>query len=110
MISNNRSSALVINDHLPIEEASQEYISDRRKLYKNGGNHLASDVMIIFFIWGVTYLLKIYKTDGWDWSAVATVATHLRRVTVKWETNKACFLNKNMKMASKSIKNMLRQS
>jgi hypothetical protein len=34
MMSNNRRSALVINDHLPIEEASVEYSSDRRKLKK----------------------------------------------------------------------------
>jgi hypothetical protein len=34
MIRNNRRSALVINDHLPIVEASGEYISDCRKLEK----------------------------------------------------------------------------
>jgi hypothetical protein len=34
MMSNNRRSALVINDHLPIEEASVEYSSDRKKLEK----------------------------------------------------------------------------
>jgi hypothetical protein len=34
MISNNRRSAPVINDHLPIEEASGEYSSDRKKLEK----------------------------------------------------------------------------
>jgi hypothetical protein len=32
MMSNNSISAPVINDHLPIEEASGEYNSDRRKL------------------------------------------------------------------------------
>jgi hypothetical protein len=32
MMSNNRRSALVINDHLPIEEASGEYSSDHKKL------------------------------------------------------------------------------
>jgi hypothetical protein len=34
MMSNNRRSALVINDHSLIEEASGEYSSDRRKLEK----------------------------------------------------------------------------
>jgi hypothetical protein len=31
MMSNNRRSAPAINDHLPIEEASGEYGSDRKK-------------------------------------------------------------------------------
>jgi hypothetical protein len=68
MMSNNRRSAPVINDHLPIEEASGEYSSDHKKLLKNGGNHPASNVTIDFFVWGVTYFLKnrsyTYKTDG----------------------------------------------
>jgi hypothetical protein len=34
MMSNNRRLAPVINDHLPIEEASGEYSSDRKKLEK----------------------------------------------------------------------------
>jgi hypothetical protein len=34
MMSINRRSALAINDHLPIEEASGEYSSDRKKLGK----------------------------------------------------------------------------
>jgi hypothetical protein len=34
MTNNNRRSAPVINDHLPIEEASGEYSSDRKKLKK----------------------------------------------------------------------------
>jgi hypothetical protein len=34
MMSNNCRSASVINDHLPIEEASGEYSSDRKKLEK----------------------------------------------------------------------------
>jgi hypothetical protein len=34
MMSNNRRSAPVINDHLPIKEASGEYSSDRKKLEK----------------------------------------------------------------------------
>ncbi len=34
MMSNNRRSAPAINDHLPIEEASGEYSSDRKKLGK----------------------------------------------------------------------------
>jgi hypothetical protein len=34
MTSNNHGSAPVINDHLPIEEASREYSSDRKKLEK----------------------------------------------------------------------------
>jgi hypothetical protein len=34
MMSNNRRSAPVINDHLPIEEVSREYSSDRKKLEK----------------------------------------------------------------------------
>jgi hypothetical protein len=67
MMNNNRRSTTVINDHLPIEETSGEYSSDR-KTQKNGGNHPASNVTIDFFIWGVTYLLKnrsyMYKTDG----------------------------------------------
>jgi hypothetical protein len=33
-MSNNRRSATVINDHLPIEEASGEYSSDCKKLEK----------------------------------------------------------------------------
>jgi hypothetical protein len=56
MMSNNRSSAPVINDHLPIEEASAEYSSDCRKL--NGGNHPANNITIDFFIWEITYLLR----------------------------------------------------
>jgi hypothetical protein len=58
----------VINDNLAIEEASGKYSSDKRKLEKTRGNHPASNVMIDFFICGVTYLLKnqsyMYKTDG----------------------------------------------
>jgi hypothetical protein len=34
MMSNNRKSATVINDHLLIEESSGEYGSDRKKLEK----------------------------------------------------------------------------
>jgi hypothetical protein len=34
MMSNNRRSTTVINDHLPIEEASGEYSSDRKRLEK----------------------------------------------------------------------------
>jgi hypothetical protein len=34
MMSNNRISALVINDHLLIEETSGEYSSDRKRLEK----------------------------------------------------------------------------
>jgi hypothetical protein len=34
MMSNNRRSAPAINDHLPIEEASGENSSDRKKLGK----------------------------------------------------------------------------
>jgi hypothetical protein len=34
MMSNNRRLAQVINDHLPIEEASGEYSSDHKKLKK----------------------------------------------------------------------------
>jgi hypothetical protein len=34
MMSNNRRWAPVINNHLPIEEASREYSSDYRKLKK----------------------------------------------------------------------------
>jgi hypothetical protein len=36
MTSNNRRSAPVINDHLPVEEASGEYSSNRKKLKKMG--------------------------------------------------------------------------
>jgi hypothetical protein len=47
-----------------------------QKTLKNGGNHPASNVTIDFFIWRVTYLLKnrsyMYKTDGWERSAVVT--------------------------------------
>ncbi len=53
MMSNNHRSTTVINDHLPIEETSGEYSSDRKRLEKMAG---------------VTYLLKnqlyMYKTDG----------------------------------------------
>jgi hypothetical protein len=34
MMSNNRRSTMVINDHLPIEETSGEYSSDRNRLKK----------------------------------------------------------------------------
>jgi hypothetical protein len=34
MMSNNRRSTTVINDHLPIEETSGEYSSDRKSLEK----------------------------------------------------------------------------
>jgi hypothetical protein len=34
MMSTNRRSALVINDHLQIEESSWEFSSERRKLKK----------------------------------------------------------------------------
>jgi hypothetical protein len=34
MMSNNRRSTTVINDHLPIEESSGEYSSDRKRLEK----------------------------------------------------------------------------
>jgi hypothetical protein len=34
MMRNNRRLAPVINDHLPIEEASRDYSSDRKKLGK----------------------------------------------------------------------------
>jgi hypothetical protein len=50
MMSNNCRSAPVVNGHLLIEEASGEYSSEFRKLYKKGGNHPASNVMIDFFI------------------------------------------------------------
>ncbi len=47
-----------------------------QKTRKNGGNLPASNFTIDFFIWGATYLLKhqsyMYKTDGWDGSAVVT--------------------------------------
>jgi hypothetical protein len=68
MTSNNRRTAPVINAHLPIGEASEEYSSDRKKTQKNGGNQSASNVTINFLIWGVTYILKnrsyMYKNDG----------------------------------------------
>jgi hypothetical protein len=54
MMSNNRISAPVINDHLPMEEACGEYSSNHRKLKKTGNNHPASNVTINFFIWEVT--------------------------------------------------------
>jgi hypothetical protein len=34
MMSNNRRLAPVINDHLPIEETSIEYSSDRKRIEK----------------------------------------------------------------------------
>jgi hypothetical protein len=46
---------MVIKDHLPIEETSGEYSSDRKRLEKMA----ASNVTIDFLIWGVTYLLKV---------------------------------------------------
>jgi hypothetical protein len=58
MMSNNRRLAPVINCHLPIEEASGEYSSDRKKLEKMAAIILPSNVTINFFIWGVTYRLK----------------------------------------------------
>jgi hypothetical protein len=35
MMSDNRRSAPVINDHLPLEETSGEYSSDRKRLEKS---------------------------------------------------------------------------
>jgi hypothetical protein len=67
MMSNNRRSAPVINDHLPIEKEAEStvLIAETRG---NDGNHPASDIRIDFFIWGVTSLLKnqsyMHKTDG----------------------------------------------
>ncbi len=69
-----------------LDNGDQWSLADRRikqrvqfrsqKTRKNGGNHPAGNVTIDFFIWGVTYLLKsrsyMYKTDGWDRSAVVT--------------------------------------
>jgi hypothetical protein len=68
MTSNNHRSSPVINDHLPIEEASKQASKVVIvKKWENGSNHPASNVTIDVFIWGVTYLLKnrsyMYKTD-----------------------------------------------
>ncbi len=68
MMSNKRRSAPVINDHLPTEEASGEYSSDRKKLEKMAEIILQVTSQSIFSLWGVTYLLKnrscMYKSDG----------------------------------------------
>jgi hypothetical protein len=45
-MSNNHKLAPMINDHLLIEEASGEYISNHRKL-KKGSNHPASNITMI---------------------------------------------------------------
>jgi hypothetical protein len=52
MMSNNRRLAPVINDHLPIEEASGEFSSDKKNLEKIA----ASNVTIEFVILGVTHI------------------------------------------------------
>jgi hypothetical protein len=50
MMSKNCRLTTLINDHLPIEETSEEYSSDRKRLAKNGGNHPASNITIDFFM------------------------------------------------------------
>jgi hypothetical protein len=68
MTNNNRRSAPVINDHLPIEEVSEKVQFRSQKLEKMAAINYESNVTINFFIWGVTYLLKnrsyMYKNDA----------------------------------------------
>jgi hypothetical protein len=63
MMSNSRRSSPVINAYLLIVQAGGSYCSD----LKNGGNHPVSNIMLDFFIQGVTYLLKkesyMYSTN-----------------------------------------------
>jgi hypothetical protein len=84
MVSNNRRSAQVINDHLPIEEASGEYRSDRRRFGKMAAIIQGVISESIFFIWAVTYLLKnqsyMYKTND---ETDLRLLLIIRRVTVK---------------------------
>ncbi len=56
MTSNNRRSAPVMDDHLPIEEASGGHNSNRRNFAKKVGYYPASNVTLDFFIWVETYL------------------------------------------------------
>jgi hypothetical protein len=84
MMSNNRRSAPVINDHLPIEETSGDYSSDRKRLEKIAAIILNVTSRWISSPWGVTYLLKnqlyMYKTmDETDLRLLLII----RRVTVK---------------------------
>jgi hypothetical protein len=76
MMSNSRRSSLVINVHLPIDQAGRSYCFDRKKVLKNGDNHPESNIMPEFFIQGVTYLLKnesyMYSTDRRELSAIVT--------------------------------------
>jgi hypothetical protein len=55
MKSNNPRSAPVINDHLLIVQVSGEYSSDRRKVEKTAAITPAMNIMINFFICGVTH-------------------------------------------------------
>jgi hypothetical protein len=84
MTNNNRRSTPVINDHLPIEEVSEKVQFRSQKLDKMAAINSESNVMINFFIWGVTYLLKnrsymfkrMHETD-------LRLLLIIRRVTVK---------------------------
>ncbi len=58
MMSNSRRSSLVINVHLPIDQAGGSYCFDHKKVKRNGDNHPISNITPEFFIQGVTYLLK----------------------------------------------------
>ncbi len=89
MMSNNRRLAPVINDHLPIEEASEEYSCNRRKFEKMAAiiqqvtlrsiSHLGSNIL----------MEESKPTDETD----LRLSLITRRVAVKRDTNKACFLN-----------------
>jgi hypothetical protein len=108
MMSNSLRSSPVINAHLPRDQAGISYCSDRKKVWKNGGNHPVSNITPEFFIQGVTYILKnesyMYSTNRRELS-----------VTVTYNLQSNCQMRNcqsthfSMKMASKRNKNMLWQ-
>jgi hypothetical protein len=67
MMSKSRRSSLVIDAHLPIDQAGGKLLFRSQKVSKNGDNHPVSNITLEFFIQGVTYLFKnesyMYSTD-----------------------------------------------
>ncbi len=65
-------------DHCSLANRSSrlEVLLQPQKVNKDCRNHPSSNIMLEFFIWGVTYLLKNesykYNTDRREWSAVVT--------------------------------------
>jgi hypothetical protein len=95
-------------DHCSLANRSsrRKVLVQSQKLHKNCRNHPASNIMLEFFIWRVTYLLKnnrtsttpIEENDLWLLPIIC-------EVTVRWETTKACFFrNKTWKSRQKDLK------